>query len=354
MHQRTSRSLALPVVLAAAIAAAIPVHAADRVVPSQYPTISIAIAASQSGDRILVAPGTYFESLSVSGKNLTIEGLPDGAGALPVLDGAGQARLLSVSDGQFAVRRIHFRNGNATNMSPRNGGAILAAGSGTITVDRCRFENCIASTSSTLQGGGGAVFSSMPSATVTGSIFRANRAFRGASLFGISEIIGCQFEGLLPSTGGEIFVTGGGPIRVRDSFLSDSVLYLVNTDAYISGLWRCGASPIYFEVGGQLFDGGGNVEVADCDCDGNGEPDARLLAAGSGDARGNGILDACECLPDLFVDGVVNGADLSALLSQWGPRTGSDASQRCDINWDGTINGVDLSFLLSRWGPCPP
>lgn len=354
MHPLTTRHLASSLGLAVSLAAATPAHAADRLVPSQYPTISIALSASQSGDRIVVAPGTYFESLAVSGKNLTIEGVPDSGGSLPVLDGAGQARLLSVSDGQYAVRRLRFRNGNATGMIPRNGGAILAAGSGSITVDGCRFENCIASTSSTLQGGGGALHSSMPAATVNGSVFRANRAFRGSSLFGVPQIIGCQFEGLRLDPGGEIFVTGGGPIQVRDSFLSDAVLYVVNTDAHVSNLWRCGASTIHFEVAGQLIDGGGNVQVPDCDCDGNGEPDARLLAAGSGDARGNGILDACECLADLFVDGIVNGADLSALLSQWGPTTTSEASRRCDINADGSINGADLSLLLSQWGPCPP
>ena len=57
------------------------------------------------------------------------------------------------------------------------------------------------------------------------------------------------------------------------------------------------------------------------------------------------------CVADLFVDGVVNGADLGALLSVWGPC----ARGTClgDLNGDGQVNGADLGQLLSSWGPCP-
>lgn len=339
----------------ASIAAAVvgTAHAADRLVPAQYPTIAQAVAASQSGDRVLVAGGTYRESVVVSGKNLAIEGIADSAGNLPVLDGGAQSRLLNISNGHYAIRRLRFRNGDATAQSPRDGGAIFASGTGSLTIEWCAFENCVASTSQAQQGGGGAVFASMP-ATVTESTFRANRAFRGSSLFGVSVVTGCSFDGLLLDPGGELFMNMGGTAQVRDTFLSDGVLYMVNTDAAVSNLWRCGGSTVFFEVAGQLIDGGGNVYVPECDCDANGAPDIRLLAMGQGDARGNGILDACECLADLFVDGAVNGADLSALLSQWGPTTSTEASQRCDINWDGEVNGADLSQLLAQWGPCAP
>ena len=57
-----------------------------------------------------------------------------------------------------------------------------------------------------------------------------------------------------------------------------------------------------------------------------------------------------ECPGDLFVDSVVNGADLGVLLSQWGPvGTGTVG----DINRDGRVDGADLGMLLSNWGPCP-
>ncbi|MGA1630626.1 MAG: GC-type dockerin domain-anchored protein [Phycisphaerales bacterium] len=47
---------------------------------------------------------------------------------------------------------------------------------------------------------------------------------------------------------------------------------------------------------------------------------------------------------DLNNDGVVNGADLSILLSAWGT-----ADPVADINGDGIVNGADLSTLLSNW-----
>jgi hypothetical protein len=56
------------------------------------------------------------------------------------------------------------------------------------------------------------------------------------------------------------------------------------------------------------------------------------------------------CVADLFIDGVVNGADLGVVLAGWGP---CPASCPADINGDGIVNAFDLSFILAGWGPCP-
>jgi hypothetical protein len=50
---------------------------------------------------------------------------------------------------------------------------------------------------------------------------------------------------------------------------------------------------------------------------------------------------------DITCDGVVNGADLGALLSQWGRCAGCAA----DVNGDGVVDGADLGALLSAWTP---
>ena len=47
---------------------------------------------------------------------------------------------------------------------------------------------------------------------------------------------------------------------------------------------------------------------------------------------------------DINGDGVVNAADLSALLGNWG---GTGAT---DINNDGVTNATDLALLLAAWG----
>ncbi len=57
------------------------------------------------------------------------------------------------------------------------------------------------------------------------------------------------------------------------------------------------------------------------------------------------------CSGDIWQDddstGVVDGDDLSFLMSSWG------SSGAADINGDGIVDSSDLTYLLSAWGPCP-
>ena len=62
---------------------------------------------------------------------------------------------------------------------------------------------------------------------------------------------------------------------------------------------------------------------------------------------------AQSCTGDILADGVINGADLGAMLSYWGPRTTAPFSVASDLNGDGVINGGDIGLLLSNWGTCP-
>jgi hypothetical protein len=92
----------------------------------------------------------------------------------------------------------------------------------------------------------------------------------------------------------------------------------------------------------------------DADCNSDGVVDyGQILAGQLADANTNGIPDICEgptCRDaDLFRNGVINGADLGILLSQWGPAPAGTVS---DINRDGQVNGADLGYLLNAWGPC--
>ena len=61
-------------------------------------------------------------------------------------------------------------------------------------------------------------------------------------------------------------------------------------------------------------------------------------------------LGSAPCPADLTGDGVVNGADLAALLGAWGPCSGSCPA---DLTGDGVVNGADLAALLGAWGNCP-
>lgn len=89
-----------------------------------------------------------------------------------------------------------------------------------------------------------------------------------------------------------------------------------------------------------------NPLQADCDANGIGA----TCQPASNYINSNSIPGYCECIADLFVDQQVNGADLGALLSQWGRATAATVR---DLNRDGVVNGADLGYLLANWSPCP-
>jgi hypothetical protein len=65
------------------------------------------------------------------------------------------------------------------------------------------------------------------------------------------------------------------------------------------------------------------------------------------DLGGNQV---CQCVGDLDGNGVVNSADLTAILGAWGPCPGPCPA---DINGDGVVDPVDLTAVLSGFGECP-
>ena len=57
-----------------------------------------------------------------------------------------------------------------------------------------------------------------------------------------------------------------------------------------------------------------------------------------------------ESRGDVNRDGVVDGADLAHILSNFG----QDGYAQGDLNWDGKIDGEDMGILLTDWGACKP
>ncbi|MFO0838848.1 MAG: hypothetical protein U1D55_10000 [Phycisphaerae bacterium] len=75
---------------------------------------------------------------------------------------------------------------------------------------------------------------------------------------------------------------------------------------------------------------------------------AAYVFAISGDLDGDGVMDVCECLGDLFPDRTINETDLAIMLYYWNQGPGGD------INRDGDTDEADLGLLLANWGTvCP-
>jgi formylglycine-generating enzyme required for sulfatase activity len=91
-----------------------------------------------------------------------------------------------------------------------------------------------------------------------------------------------------------------------------------------------------------------STETPEADCDGNSINDA-CQALGDPNSDGDYFPDACEQRwGDIVLDGVVDGADLGALLVAWGTSTSGS-----DLNGDGIVDGADLGILLGHWGQTP-
>ena len=84
------------------------------------------------------------------------------------------------------------------------------------------------------------------------------------------------------------------------------------------------------------------------DCNENGYSDDYEVIQGiSTDANQDGIPDDCNCLGDLDGNSLINGADLTLLLTSWGT-----SDPIADVTGDGQVDARDLAVLLAGWGVC--
>lgn len=162
-------------------------------------------------------------------------------------------------------------------------------------------------------------------------------------------ITACVFSGNIAVSGGAILNVDGESSK---PIISTSI-FCANEPENILGVWQ--------DAGGNSFGGTSDCNdngVCDAvelalgsadDCNQNGFPDTCEIASGKADTNGDGVLDSCQCFGDLDANGVVNGADLATLLSNWGSQPQNGAA---DIDGSGLVDGADLTFLLSNWGSC--
>ncbi|MHC4414570.1 MAG: right-handed parallel beta-helix repeat-containing protein [Planctomycetota bacterium] len=352
-------------------------------------SIQHGIDAASVGDEIVVGPGAYHESISFSGKAVTVRSA--GGREVTTIDGSGLGISVVTFGGPVgpntALEGFTITGGDAF----AGGGMLNENGSPTVT--DCWF----AGNTATLFGGGIYSYGGRP--TLTGCSFEGNTADGGGGLFTESSnavMTNCTFRANVATFGGAIFNSGSDPTLTNCTFCENTATS--NGGAMINGfgsvtlvnciLWNNGPDEIFDEEGstttvlysdvqgGWTGDGWGNLD-ADPEFVDQPGGDLRLrtgspcIDAGvnwgvpidAGDDDGDG--DTAELFP---VDGVGNprfaadevdfdpGCGVPVVVDMGALEYEGDPVEVifADIDADGRVRLADLLALLAAWGPCGP
>lgn len=172
-------------------------------VPGGQPTIQAGINAAVSGaDEVLVAPGTYNETINFNGKAITVRS--SGGAAVTVIDGngAGPVVTFATGEGPGSVLEGFTVTGGAV----VSGAGILCSGADPTIVD-CAIDG----NTSDFDGAGLAAFGGSDP-TLSGVTFSSNDGFTGGAVIvdGASSLsmTGGGFTGNFGNGGAAAFVAG--------------------------------------------------------------------------------------------------------------------------------------------------
>lgn len=386
------------------------------VVPNQYLTIQEAINASQSGDEILVQPGTYQESLTITDKLIKIVGLGGSSGT--IIDGSltpdeSTVRWTNCSGNTVGLDGFTIRNGDraitATDSQPELTNLVLES----IGSRVCSFEdcpgirmincqlNCVDSVSVGIQSTRSPVEiidSNVSSCTDSGIRISDSdgSSFNNTTItqcrYGIftdytsSHVNNCDFS---QGTIGLLSSNGNNQITVEDSTFSFFTEYAVNLNDV--GDTRIFTSCLFSENGprGAMYLSGGNsnTEISNCEFRFNSSSspeNAGAIQHGSSSERltiastifcgntnpqiggswtnggGNTISDACQPVGACCFGGTCRVLSIPACEIAGGDFAGENTEctgagcDTCesDFDNDGSVGLTDLIRLLSDWGPC--
>jgi len=240
-------------------------HADTIHVPGDYPLIQHAIDAATDGDEILVAPGTYLETIDFFGKAIRVRS-SDGAD-VTTIDGQQTGSVVTCASGEgpdTVLEGFTITGGTGTTFQGFTEGGGMRNEAGDPTVTHCVFLNNTATY-------GAGMFNYEADPIVTDCVFLGNQTEISGLGGGLGNslasplVTDCLFIGNsapgYPGGGGGLFNGAGAPLIIRCTFLDNAA----GTD------------------GGGILNGNSDATVVNC-----------LLARNSAGLTGGGIFHAAS------------------------------------------------------------
>lgn len=331
-------------------------------VPGDYPTIQAAIDSATADTMRIVKLGaaTYPGPVAFNGKPIVLRGA--GASATTVSGTGGQLTSVIRLEGEPAIAAIESLTVTGGITGTNIPGTSFLVGGGIYAKDSAvRMRGCVVRNNSASFGGGAYMLNC--TGMVMNTVFRNNTASTDgggvqANVGSVRLIDVTVQDNVCNSRGGGLHLVQGRPELLRVTVTgnrSDNNMGGISYFAQGSPTSELRMSSCVVTSNTALVSQGG-IGVTESPavvppltlddtivCNNLPRPN---IAGRWNDGGGN---DVCDCKPDLNLDGIVNGADLGLMLSNWGPCTGSCSY---DQNADGIVNGADLGLLLASWGTC--
>ncbi len=199
----------------------------DGSIGNPYCSIQTAIDNAADTDEIVVAPGTYFETIDFGGKAITLRS-SDGP-EVTIIDATGFFHVVQCVNDEgpdTVLDGFTITGGNANGVGPNaRGGGMFNGGSPTV-------YNCTFTANSAIEGGGMINFavagtpSSRP--TIIGCTFEGNMAGVGGGMVNLNSnptVTNCTFRGNTSDQhGGGMLNTVSGPIVTNCTFRGNSAI----------------------------------------------------------------------------------------------------------------------------------
>jgi hypothetical protein len=335
-------------------------------VPGTYGNIQAAIDSAPADTMriIAVGAGTFAGPINFKGKPVIVRGTGVG---LTVIDGTGgeQFSVVRFSGGEPAITALESVTVKGGVYGTQPAGSNFLGGGGIFGQNSAAsVRNCFVVNNSS-GFGGGAYFLNC-TGSVTNTVFGGNTASSDGGGFQANQSTMTLTDVLIEnntcnSRGGGMHLVQGNPTLTRVTVRNNVASNLIGGISW----YATGSSTAHLAMntctitGNTSFVTQGGIGISETSTL---PPSASLVATTVCDnlPRPNiagrwedlGSNNVCDCLGDLNLDGVVNGADIALLLSVANTTTGCGNNCSADLNGDGLVNGADIGLMLSAWGSC--